>query len=368
MSARANRIAVIGSGSWGTAAAGLVAGHADEVTLWCRDAGVADAIKATRRNPRHLADYELPATVRATADAAGALSGADAVILAVPSAFLRATCARLAAFVPAAAPVLVLTKGVEPGSHALMLDVAAAELGGPGRMAVLSGPNHAEEICRGKVSAAVIASQSAEVAERLRGLLVSSSFRVYVSSDVVGVELCGATKNVIAIACGVAAGLGAGDNTLAVLMTRGLAEIGRVAASLGGDPLTPMGLAGMGDLVATCTSEHSRNRTFGEALVRGESLDAYEARTRMVVEGARAAASVLALARSRGIEVPITEAVNAVLHEGVSVEDATAQLLGRPPHGEFYGISAATAALAFSSRSDDAATPSDTSFNAKEHA
>ena len=368
MSARANRIAVIGSGSWGTAAAGLAAAHADEVTLWCRDASVAEAVSATRKNPRHLPDYELPANVRATADAADALSGADAVILAVPSAYLRATCRRLAAHVSAEAPVLVLTKGVEAGTHALMLDVAAGELGHPGRMAVLSGPNHAEEICRGKVSAAVIASEDARVAERLRDLLASPSFRVYVSSDVAGVELCGATKNVIAIACGVAAGLGAGDNTLAVLMTRGLAEIGRVAASLGGDPLTPMGLAGMGDLVATCTSEHSRNRTFGEALVHGESLADYEARTRMVVEGARAAESVLALARSRGIEVPITEAVNAVLHEGVSVEDATAQLLGRPPHDEFYGISAADAALAFSAAPKGTPAPSETSLNAKEHA
>ena len=364
MSARANRIAVIGSGSWGTAAAGLVSAHADEVTLWCRDAAVAGAINATHRNPRHLPDYELPEAVRATADAADALAGTEAVILAVPSAYLRATCARLAAFVPATVPVLVLTKGVEPGTHALMLDVAADELGDASRMAVLSGPNHAEEICRGKVSAAVIAAADAGVAERLRELLASPSFRVYVSSDVAGVELCGATKNVIAIACGVAAGLGAGDNTLAVLMTRGLAEIGRVAASLGGDPLTPMGLAGMGDLVATCTSEHSRNRTFGEALVRGESLAAYEARTHMVVEGARAAESVRALAHARGIEVPITEAVYAVLHNDVSVEDATARLLGRPPHGEFYGISAAAAAAVFSARPEGAASPSDIRPNA----
>lgn len=339
MSARDTAVAVVGSGSWGTAMAGLVAPRAREVRLWCRDAAVAEAINATRRNPRHLTAYELPAGVVATASEAEALDGADVVILAVPSAHLRSVCARVAPHVAPDAAVLVLTKGVEYGTGELMLDVAVDELGGPERAAVLSGPNHAEEICLGKVSAAVLASSCPDVAERLRALLVCPAFRVYVSDDVVGVEVCGAVKNVIAIACGVAAGAGAGDNTLAVIMTRGLAEIARVAAALGADPLTPMGLAGMGDLVATCTSPHSRNRSFGEALASGETLEQYERRTRMVVEGARAARSVLALARERGVEVPITAAVNAVLYEGATLESVSDALLDRRPGEEFYGIS-----------------------------
>lgn len=338
MSAAVNRIAVVGSGSWGTAMAGLLAPRAAEVRLWCRDAALADEIVRTRRNPRHLSDYELPSNVRATASRSGALDGAEVVVMAVPSAYLRATCSDLAPLVPAGVPVLVLTKGVEPGTGALMADVVADEVGGAARVAVLSGPNHAEEVCLGKLSAAVLAAQSQEVALRLQGLLVSPSFRVYVSRDVAGVEICGAVKNVVAIACGVAVGLGAGDNTLAVIMTRGLAEIGRVAAALGADPLTPMGLAGMGDLVATCTSRHSRNRTFGEALARGETLAAFEARTHTVVEGARAAGSVLELARAHGVEVPITSAVHAVLTGATDVSRATEVLLGRRPGEEFYGI------------------------------
>lgn len=331
-------VAVVGSGSWGTAMAGLVARHVDEVRLWCRDAAVAEAINATSRNPRHLTGYELPDAVVATPSEEAALSGAGVVILALPSAHLRSVSRRIAPFVDPAALVLILTKGVEDGTGSLMLDVAAEELGGADRMAVLSGPNHAEEICLGKISAAVLASGTPQVAERLRGLLVSPAFRVYVSEDVVGVEVCGAVKNVIAIACGAAAGKGAGDNTLAVIMTRGLAEIARVVAAIGGDPITPMGLAGMGDLIATCTSRHSRNRAFGEALVAGEALEGYESRTRMVVEGARAARSVLSLARAHGVEVPITSAVHALLYEGASLDAVTDALLDRRPGEEFYGI------------------------------
>ncbi|OUO35436.1 NAD(P)H-dependent glycerol-3-phosphate dehydrogenase [Olsenella sp. An290] len=329
---------VVGSGSWGTAMCGLLAAHVGEVRLWCRDPELAVAVNRDRANPRHLSGYRLPDPVVATGDDARALEGTDVVVLALPSAHLAPVCRRIAPHVPADAPVLVLTKGVEPGTGALMLDVAARELGGEGRLAVLSGPNHAEEICQGKLSAAVLAAREPGVAERLRELVVSPSFRVYVSQDVTGVEICGAVKNVVAIACGVLAGRGAGDNALAVIMTRGLAEIARIAAALGADPLTPMGLAGMGDLVATCTSRHSRNRAFGEAFAHGETLEAYEARTRMVVEGARAARSVAELARRHGVEAPLTLAVDRVLHEGLPVERAIDALLGRRPGEEFYGI------------------------------
>ena len=332
------KVAVVGSGSWGTAFTGIVADKADEVVLWCRSAQVADTINQTGRNPRHLSDYQLAPNVTATHNAAEALDGADVVVLAVPSAHLRSVCHDIAAHVEPASRVLVLTKGMERGSHKLMLDVAADELGNESRMAVLSGPNHAEEICCGKVSAAVCASRNAECAQELCNLCFGPAFRVYVSDDVTGVEVCGAVKNVIAICCGIAAGLGAGDNTLAVLMTRGIAEIGRICAALGANPLTPMGLAGMGDLVATCTSQHSRNRTFGEAIVAGETLEQYETRTGMVVEGAQAAISIHQLADELDIEAPITQAVHGVLMDGIDVKAARQALLGRLPREEFYGI------------------------------
>ena len=335
---QAEKIAVIGSGSWGTAFAGLVAAHAREVWLWCRRGDVVASVNAQRHNPSHLVAYELPANVRATGDFACAIGDAEAIVLALPSSHLRDVCSRMASHVGPDTPVLVLTKGMEPRTHKLMLDVAADELGHPERMAVLSGPNHAEEICLGQVSAAVLASSSPEVANRLRDLVATQCFRVYVGSDVRGVEVCAALKNVVAIVCGIAAGLGAGDNTQAVVMTRGIAEIGRFSSALGGSPLTPMGLAGMGDLVATCTSEHSRNRTFGEALVRGESLSDYEARTGMVVEGARAAGSFYELSCEMGIEAPLVCAVHGVLVDGLDIASASASLLGRLPREEFYGM------------------------------
>ena len=337
-----SKACVVGSGSWGTAFTGLLAPNVGEVVLWCRSAQVAEEINLRRRNPRRLTDYELCENVSATADAALALGGSGVVVLAVPSAHLRGVCRGIASFVPDDAIIVVLTKGMEPGTHKLMHEIAADELGDVSRIAVVSGPNHAEEISRGQVSAAVVASSDASVAERVQDLVFSYSFRCYVSSDVVGVEVCGAVKNVVAIACGLAAGLGAGDNTLAALMTRGIAEVARISSAFGGDPLTPMGLAGMGDLVATCTSEHSRNRTFGEALARGETLAEYEARTNMVVEGARAAMSVHELAVERGIEAPITAAVHGVLVNELDIDSAKESLLGRLPREEFYGMTVKT--------------------------
>lgn len=337
-----SKACVVGSGSWGTAFTGILAPNVGEVVLWCRSAQVAEEINLKRRNPRRLCSYELCDNVSATADAAVALDGAGVVVLAVPSAHLRAVCRAIAPHVACDAIIVVLTKGMELDTHKLMHEIATDELGDASRIAVVSGPNHAEEISCGQVSAAVVASSNISVAERVQGLLFSYSFRSYVSSDVVGVEVCGAVKNVVAIACGLAAGLGAGDNTLAVLMTRGIAEVARISSALGGDPLTPMGLAGMGDLVATCTSEHSRNRTFGEALAHGETLAEYEARTNMVVEGARAAMSVHELAVERGIEAPITAAVHGVLVNELDIDSAKESLLGRLPREEFYGMTVKT--------------------------
>ena len=334
----AHKVAVIGSGSWGTAVTRLLAPRAKEVVIWSYEDEVAQGINEDHRNPHQMRDFELAQNVRATTSFEEALKGADAALLVVPSAFLRSTCKRLAPFVDASMPLLVLTKGVERGTGCLMAEVVAQELGGPERIAVLSGPNHAEEISLGKISAAVVAASDPEVAAYFQDLISCEEFRVYVSQDVAGVEVCAAEKNVIALACGIAVASGAGDNTLAVLMTRGLAEISRIAVALGADPLTCMGLAGMGDLVVTCISRHSRNRSFGEAFARGESLASYERRTGMVVEGAEAAASVLSLARERGIAVPITKAVYELLYEGVTFQEVMDELLERLPNEEFYGV------------------------------
>ena len=331
-------IALIGTGSWGTAMAGLVAGHGHTVTMWSYDEAPAAEINASHTNACYLADYTLPASVTATTSQAEALRGADAAIFAVPSAFLRSVARTCAPYIDEQLPVLCLAKGIELDTGLLMSEVIAAEISAPARIAALSGPNHAEEICRGCLSAAVIAAQDAQVGEFFKRLTLSPSFRVYLSSDMVGVELCGAMKNIMAIVCGIAAGSGMGDNALALIMTRGLAEISRLVHTCGGEAMTCMGLAGMGDLIVTCTSHHSRNRTFGEAFAAGESLASYEARRHMVVEGAAAARSVSALARARGVDVPITFALERTLSGDLSLDEALDTLVKRIPNEEFYGL------------------------------
>ncbi len=334
----ADKVAVIGAGSWGTAVAGLVARHADEVMLWAHSQAVTDGINTSHANPRYLVDYRLPDNIRSTTSLTRAADGAEAIFVVTPSSHVRATCEGLAGHVPDEVPVAVLAKGIELGSAKTMSEVADEALGGHERICALSGPNHAEEVCRGMISAAVIASRDARAAEGIRSLVIDRSFRAYVTDDVTGVEVCGAVKNVIAIACGVAAGIGLGDNTLAVIMTRGLAEMGRFVSSLGGDPITCMGLAGMGDLIATCTSRHSRNRSFGVGLAGGQTLEEYESATHMVVEGARAALSVHGISVERSVEAPITCAVRNLITGERSVEGAMGDLLDRLPHDEFYGF------------------------------
>lgn len=330
-------VALIGSGSWGTAVAGLAAARAERVTMWAHSEQTAAGINGEHRNPRYLVDYVLPENVVATTDLAQALEGAVAIIFAVPSTHLRSVCQQAAPFITADTPVLCLTKGIEPESGLLMSEVIASEIGNEARVAALSGPNHAEEICRGGLSAAVIASEDQQVGETFKELL-STAFRIYLSQDMTGVEVCGAMKNVIAIVCGISAGTGAGDNTLALIMTRGLAEISRLVHARGGQAITCMGLAGMGDLIATCTSEHSRNRTFGYEFAHGVSLDEYQTRTHMVVEGAVAARSVSELARSLGVDIPLTFAVEQTLYNGVTLDRALEILTDRVPSQEFYGL------------------------------
>jgi glycerol-3-phosphate dehydrogenase (NAD(P)+) len=332
------RVAVIGAGSWGTAVARHLARQGHDVALWSHNAAAADEINREHTNVRYLPGCTLPVGLRATTSAQDALAGAAAAVLVVPSSHLRAVCRNVAPWVAPELPVAVLTKGIEPDSCKLMTEVATDELGGAGRVAALSGPNHAEEVARDLPAASVIAAADPACGQFFQRLFHSDAFRTYVSDDVVGVEVCAAAKNVVAIACGIARGIGMGDNTCAVLMTRGLAEMGRLVAASGGNPLTCMGLAGMGDLVATCTSAHSRNQTFGAAFAAGETLAQFEERRHMVVEGARACVSVRELARKRGVEVPLADAVYALLYGGVSLADATAALYARVPNDEFYGL------------------------------
>ena len=332
-------VAVIGAGSWGTAVARHLTVRGNEVHLWSHNAAAAASINESHVNPRYLASCELPETVRAFTGEAECLDGAESVVFVVPSSTLRETAARCAPFIQGETPVIVLSKGIEFGSGKLMTEVVADELGGSQRIACLCGPNHAEEVSCDLPAATVIASADRECALYFQRLFLSDRFRVYITDDVTGVEICAAAKNVVAIACGIVRGLDLGDNAAALVMTRGLAEMSRLVAACGGNPLTCMGLAGMGDLVATCTSLHSRNSTFGAAFAAGESLESYERRTHMVVEGARACRSIRELAARRGVEVPITEAVYDLLYEHAAMADVLARLYSRTPTAEFYGIS-----------------------------
>jgi glycerol-3-phosphate dehydrogenase (NAD(P)+) len=330
------RAAVIGAGSWGTAVALLLAANRHEVRLWARDPALAADINATRRNPRYVSSAALPDGITATSDLSAALEGADAAVLATPSSAALQTAERMSAALGAQTPLLVLSKGLEHSTGELLLEALAARLGCMGRMAQLSGPNHAEEVALGILSATLVASTDEQVASFFQAMLTSPRFRVYRSDDVIGVQLCGAAKNIIAIAAGVAVGLGFGDNTAAMIMTRGLAEISRLVSAAGGNPTTCMGLAGMGDLVVTCASKHSRNRRFGCALVEGASLEGFESETHMVVEGARAAMSIPKLAATLGVEMPISDLVRAVVWEGAPIADAISMLMERPYKPEFY--------------------------------
>ena len=332
------RIAVVGAGSWGTAIAKVLGEKVYGVTMYARKPEVAAAINAEHANPRYLSDSVLPKTVTAVSDIAESVRGADAVAVVMPSSTMRETARAMAGAVGEDTPVVVLSKGVEADTGKLMIEVLEDELGNPERLAALSGPNHAEEVVIGMPSATVLASSSDATANLLRDIFFTPTFRVYTSSDVVGVELCAAAKNIVAIACGIAAGAGFGDNTAALLMTRGLAEMSRLTKALGGDPLTCMGLAGMGDLIATCSSKHSRNRTLGEIIAAGGTLEDFVAKTHMVAEGAVAAKTVTDLAERAGVEMPIGRTVRGLLWEGLSLTDAVDQLLSRSPKPEMKGL------------------------------
>lgn len=332
------KIAVIGAGSWGTALAQLLAGNGYNVGLWARKPDVVQTINANHVNPRYLSDVELSENIVATTSYKDALLRAQAAVIVTPSNLMRGVARALADVVDADFPVIICSKGVEEGSGLLPVEVFEAEMGNASRLAVLSGPNFAAEVIRGIPTGTVIASSDADTAAFFQELFAAESFRTYVSEDVCGVELCAAFKNVIAIAVGMSYGLGYGDNTAAMLMTRGLAEMSRLVVRCGGQAITCMGLAGTGDLVATCTSEHSRNRRFGKLLAEGSTLDDFVAETHMVAEGALACRTIATLADRYGVELPITDVVRAIAWEGADPRTVAQTLVSRPLTTEFYGL------------------------------
>jgi glycerol-3-phosphate dehydrogenase (NAD(P)+) len=332
------RITILGAGSWGTALSVMLsrARKPHEISLWAHSAEFAQTLQGQRENSAYLQGIRLPATIRITHDMPAALAAAQIVIGAIPSAHARAVYAQALAFVTPEMVFVSATKGLEPATHLRMSLVLAQVLGKAGavdpsqRIAVLSGPSFAMEAARGEPTAVVLAAQDAALASLLQEELSGPSFRLYTNDDVLGVELAGAMKNVMAIAAGACQGLGLGSNPLAALITRGLAEMMRLAAALGARPETLSGLAGLGDLVLTCTGALSRNRHVGIELGKGRPLPEILAGMRMVAEGVGTAAPLLALAREHAIEMPITEQVDAILHRGKSPKDAIREIMDRP--------------------------------------
>lgn len=337
-SASAGAVAVMGAGAWGTALAKVLVdagGPEAGVTLWTRRPELAEQINSTRYNPDYLPGTELPPGIRATADAADALRDASTVLLGVPAQTMRANLERWAPLIREGATLVSLAKGIELGTLMRMSQVIVSVTGvDPSQIAVISGPNLASEIAACQPAATVIACSDSGRAVALQRMLNSGYFRPYTNSDVVGTEIGGACKNVIALACGMAVGVGLGENTTAAIITRGLAEIMRLGIALGAKGATLAGLAGVGDLVATCSSSRSRNRSLGERLGRGATIQSLLGGTPdggdgHVVEGVTSCESVLALAASYDVEMPLTDAVHRVCHKGLSVDEAMALLLGR---------------------------------------
>ena len=327
-----NKIAVIGAGAWGTALAATLGRAGRAVTLWAYEPEVAAGIAATGRNPLFLPEIALPAMV-ATNDLGAACVGAGAVLLVVPAQLLRGVCRQLRPHWPQGAPAVICAKGIETGSLAVMSEVVAEEL--PGTMAaVLSGPTFAIEVARGLPTAITLAAADTGLGGRLVEMVGTPSFRPYLTDDVIGAEMGGAVKNVLAIACGVVEGRGLGDNARAALITRGLAELTRLTVAKGGRAVTCMGLSGLGDLILTASSGQSRNYSLGYALGQGQALAEILAARRSVTEGVATAASVIGLAARLGIEMPISAAVEGLLHHGIGIDDTIDGLLARPFTGE----------------------------------
>ena len=326
---------MLGAGSWGTAFAKVLADAGTDVTLWARRAEVAEEIERTRRNTQYLPNTILPDRIKVTTEAGEAIAAADMVVLGVTAQTLRGNLATWTGAIADNAVLVSLIKGIELGTGMRMSEVISSATGvDPARVAVITGPNLAVEIAAGQIAATVVACEDDGRAQAIQAAIATRYFRPYTNEDVVGCELGGAVKNAIALAYGMVSAMGFGDNTKATLITRGLAETARLGMALGADPMTFAGLAGLGDLVATCSSPLSRNRKFGEHLGRGETLEQAQAATRQTAEGVKSCLAIRDLARSRGVEIPITEQVERVCHEGVDPRVAVAALMSREPKPE----------------------------------
>jgi len=326
-------ITVFGAGSWGTALADLASRRGHDVVLWCRHEDQARAIATTGHNPRYLSEAPLSPSLSATSDMEEAACHSGRWILAIPTQALRETLLRLAPVSPASLSICNAAKGIEISSRKLIHEIVA-EILPQARYSVLSGPSHAEEVIKGQPTAVVVASSDTREAELWQGLLNGGAFRVYTGTDVVGVEVGGAVKNVMAVAAGVARAMGLGDNAVAALVSRGLAETMRLGARLGAQPLTLAGLAGVGDLMVTCYSHHSRNFRLGLALGEGLSLDEALEHLGQVAEGATTVKAVVALAREMDVELPLAEAIHRVLYESVPPMRVLEALYSRDPKPE----------------------------------
>ena len=333
------KVAVIGAGSWGTAVAAITAGNVPTV-LWARRAELAESIASKHENPEYLPGIALPESLASTSSLEDAVTDADVVVLGVPSHGMRAVLDEARSGIGPRVPIVSLAKGIEQGTLARMTEVVCEVIPehDTACIGVLTGPNLEREVAAGQPTATVVATADTGVAETLQQLFMSPSFRVYTNPDVVGCEMAGALKNVLAIGAGIADGLGYGDNTKAALMTRGLAELARLGIAMGGDPLTFAGLAGMGDLIATCSSPQSRNRHVGAELGKGRALDDIVDEMHMVAEGVKTTAAVLELATRFDVEMPVASFVGKVLYEGAQPADLVPELMLRKAKPELHGM------------------------------
>src|SRR5579862_6916004 len=322
------RIGIIGGGAWGTALAQVLGRAGRDVTIWARETEVVNAINQSHANALFLPGIALDPRIAATAELPG-VARADALLLTVPAQYLRGSCTALAPLIPPRIPIVICTKGIEEGSGALMSELVASSLP-QASLAILSGPTFAGEVARGLPTAVTLASTDSAVGQQLVAALGSRSFRPYFSSDVIGAQIGGAVKNVMAIACGIVMGRGLGDNARAALVTRGLTEMVRLALAKGGKPETLMGLSGLGDLTLTCSSVQSRNMSLGLALGKGETLGDILQKRRSVAEGVSSAAAAATLARQLHIDMPIVFAIEAILHHGAAIDRVIEELLARP--------------------------------------
>lgn len=338
----ASRTAIIGAGSWGTALAKILGEQGHRVRLWSHNSTVAKQIRSARVNAEYLPGIELPTSIGVTQDYGEALEAAELVVTVVPSHALREVVSQAEPFIPQDAVIVTATKGLEVGTLKRPSEILRELLPDRPPPASLSGPSFAREVAEGDPTATVAASDDSDIALRVQGLFTTDRFRVYTNDDILGVELAAALKNVIALAAGMADGLGYRTNARAALITRGLAEITRLGVSMGAHPRTFAGLAGLGDLVLTCTANLSRNRSVGLQLGRGETLEGILAGMKMVAEGVRTTKAARELARAHAVEMPIVEEIHAILFDGKSPEQATAHLMLREPKPEIWGATHAT--------------------------